>query len=76
MKRENNVPIMSFDRRGRFCRRRTLNLREGRGIGRIGAKGTVRRVAGAASVGHAPKPEGSSKNSALFFLTTHFLRSC
>lgn len=72
MKRENNVPLMSFDRRGRFCRRRTLDLREGGGIGRIGAKGKVRRVAGAASAGHVPKTEGNSKNSAFLSLISHF----
>lgn len=76
MKRENNIPLMSSDMSWHYCRRRTLNLRKRGGIGRIGATGIVRRVAGAASAGHAPKPEGSSKNSALLFLTTHFLRSC
>lgn len=76
MKRETHVPIMSLDMSGRFCKWRTFNLREEGRIGRIGAKGKVRRVAGAASAGHVPKTEGYSQKSALLFLTTHFLRSC
>ncbi len=72
MKRETHAPIMSFDIRGRFCRWRTLNLREGGGVGRIRATGKVRRVAGAASAGYVPKTEGNLQKSALLFLTTHF----